>query len=205
MHPIRALVLKEIRQHCWALVSLTVSLAAALAVLLWNASREERLLSLLQPAYSFLVLFVPAAALVLGHRLVVQEYTGSTEKFLEGLPISRLQMVSTKFFFGFAYLIGAALAGLGICAHLATATEPIEARFLAILILKTMSIVFFAWALFFVMGFTGRFRIPIYIGLFFLFAYLLNSTDFDPTRVGPIALIEADKFVSERDESPGMR
>ena len=164
MHPIRALLLKEIRQHRWILLALTSALAVALGLQVWSSGRAVRVLSLLEYSRPFLVFFVPLAGIVLANRLVAQEYLHRTPLFLEGLPIRRLHMVTTKFAFGLAYLVAVTVIGLTVLVLLASHSEPFGVRFLTILILKSCSFVLFVWAVLFAMGFVGRFRIPIYIG-----------------------------------------
>lgn len=200
MRPIKALLLKELRQHRWSFLALTGALALALGVQVWSAGRAARVLSLLDYARSFSQFFIPLAGIVLGNRLVVQEYQGRTHVFLEGLPIPRVAMVVTKYALGLVYLVSANAVGLMVMALLASHSEPIGGLFLTILMLKSSSFVFFAWAVLFAMGFAGRFRIPTYIGIFFILTYLDSNTAFDIAAYGPLALLRADTFSFERQE-----
>lgn len=200
MHPIQALLLKEIRQHRWILLALTGALAMALGVEVWSAGRAARVLSLLDAARPFLQVFIPLAGIVLSHRLIVQEYQGRTHAFLEGLPISRAYMVATKFALGLVYLVSTAVAAVIILALLAAGSEPIGATFLTILILKSSSYVFFVWAVLFAMSFSGHFRIAIYIGSLLGLIYLTNNTSLDLMEVGPFALLNPQTFALERQE-----
>jgi hypothetical protein len=82
-----ALFRKELRQHGPALVGVS-----ALLVLVWlmgsaTQDKEARVLSALQLVPSFAAVALSAAALYLGHRLVVAEYYGRTQRFVESLPV----------------------------------------------------------------------------------------------------------------------
>lgn len=200
MHPIQALILKEIRQHRWIFLALTGALAFALGVQVWSAGRATRVLSLLDSAQPFLLVFIPLAGIVLSNLLIVREYQGRTQVFLEGLPIPRIYMVATKFTLGLVYLVFAAIAGLMALALPASSSDPIGITFLTILILKASSFVLFVWAVLFALGLAGRFRIPIYIGSLLGLIYLDNNTTFDIMKVGPFALLRPETFAFERRE-----
>ena len=73
MRALRALLLKELRQHRAAVITLTAALALGLTLQILHAASSVRVLSHLETISRFLTFFVALAALVLGNRLVVQE------------------------------------------------------------------------------------------------------------------------------------
>jgi len=97
----RRLVLKELKEHGWVLAVLFVLFGLGLAGLLSRDDEDGGRFAALQ---SFLWTFGPVGALVAGNRLVVREYGGKTQLFLEVLPISRLRVAVTKWLFGLGWV-----------------------------------------------------------------------------------------------------
>ena len=193
---------KECRQHGWSLLALTVTLTLAVLLLLWNVGSTRRVLSYFEAVSRFLIFFIPLAALVLSGRLVVSEYQGRTQLFIESLPIRRTSMVSMKYGFGLIYLFAVAVSAILAVAGLALQTEPVGTRFLLLLTLRALVFIYCLWSILFAMGFTGRFRIPLYIGIFLAILALNNMTELDLMRVGPLALINPETFPFERERIP---
>lgn len=95
-------------------------------------------------------------------------------------------------------LLAAAGGSLVACSVAASFSEPVDAPFLAILATRTCAFVFALWSVLFAMGFTGRFRIPIYLGLGLGLAVLGGMTDFDLRRFGPVAVASPQTMAHER-------
>src|SRR5688572_6799605 len=100
----RALVAKELGQHGLALAGTTLLFAVAWLSAYASGESQARTLT----PFAFLATFagwpMAAAALYLGHRLVVAEYFGRTQRFVEALPIPRGRMALVKGAFGLACL-----------------------------------------------------------------------------------------------------
>ena len=96
MHRIYVLLLKERQQHLIALGILFILTAIGFGIQLLNVRIASRTLSLLVTEGWFLIFFVPLASMVLAHRLVVKEYQGRTQLFIEALPIHRVEMLLVK-------------------------------------------------------------------------------------------------------------
>src|SRR5215475_5776821 len=75
----RVLLEKELRQHGWVLAGLTVLLALAFFTLKVSVEKVARMLSSLEAMTGFAKGPLAAAAVYLGHRLVVQENYGRTQ------------------------------------------------------------------------------------------------------------------------------
>lgn len=200
----RALVLKELRQHGAALGGLTVLLAIAWRVAAFTQAREARVLSALQLVSTFAMAPLVAAALYLGHRLVVAEYFGRTQRFVEALPVRRGQMALVKATFGLVWLelwaAGALLAGTAAGAT----SEPIGGRFLGILAARLGLYVFALWGVVFLLGLLGRLRAPA-AGALVMFVVLLDRyTTWEVGRFGPLALIAQDSYAFERHHFPAI-
>jgi hypothetical protein len=193
---------KELQQHGTALAGVGALLCLGLLIDLWQLSLSQRVLSNLELAGRFARVPLLLAALYLGHRLVVMEYYGHTQRFLETLPIRACEMEAVKFCLGLLYLLLAAAAALAVAVALSVAQEPVTARFLGIMGLRLSAYVFAVWALCFCMGFLGRARIPLYLALAAVLAALDHYTRFEFMRFGPAAMVDPVTFAFERELLP---
>ena len=157
MHPTRTLFAKELRQHGGALLGITALLTLAFAMGKALMAREARVLSALEAVSSFAIGPLVAAALYLGHRLVVAEHFGRTQRFVEALPVRRGHMALVKAAFGLCWLELWAAFALLLGAAGAT-TEPMGGRFLGILAARLSLYVLALWGVVFLLGFFGRLR-----------------------------------------------
>ncbi len=197
-----ALIGKEFRQHGVSLLVLLLLQGMAFCVLLLAAYGDRRSMTLLTVANRFVMIFIPLSAMVLGNRLVVSEYHGRTQLFVESLPVSRWQMLLVKYVLGLVLLLLSASAVLWACAAMARATEPVESRFLAIMFSRMGAFIFFLWGWLFVMGLMGKLRIPIYFGILLGVSVIASMTDVDLLRFGPFAVIDIATFPFERHDFP---
>jgi len=202
MPRIRALIVKELREHWLAGLGLAFLLGVGLMAVLLGSVLRERTVTVLEAGTGYLLTFIPLAGVVLGHRLVVQEYHGRTQLFLEGLPVRRVEMVGVKFCLGLGVLVATAFAALAVIALVAALTEPIGARFAGILAGRTAGFVVWLWCFLFFMGFMGRFRIPIYLAILLAVSMVESLTEFEVMRFGPLALLDPQTFDTERERMP---
>ena len=201
MRRLQALLGKELRQHALAGAGLGACLAAASLIMLMGAWMNDETVSLMVAHAGFLF-FVTLAALVLANRLVVTEYYGRTQLFVEALPLARWEMVAVKYVLGLALLLLAAALSLGVTALLAATREAIDARFLGIVGARTGSYVFFIWSFFFGMGLIGRFRVPIYLALLIVLFFVDDMTAFQVEHFGPLAVLDNHTLPFEREVMP---
>lgn len=202
MGRLRSLLFKELQQHLLAWLSLVVLQGLAVFILLVQAVGSPTGVSLLEAYAAQLMLFVPIAAMILGSRLVVAEYHGRTQLFVESLPMRRSEMAMVKYVLGLLVLsLGCAVALL-LAALFASSSEPIDLSFLLLVACRSAGFVFCVWSFFFAMGFTGRLRVPIYLALLLAIGLLDGVTDMELERFGPFALADASTLPFERSLWP---
>ena len=200
----RALIGKELRQHAGALMGLSMLLALCwlLAALIFH--QQARTLSVLQLVPRFAMLPLGAAALYLGHRLVVAENYGRTQRFVEALPVHRGPPAAGegRFRAGCSCWLwaGAALAA-GLVLSRADG-EPVGGRFVAILAARLGLFVFALWGVVFLLGWFGRLRLLLGLGLVVAVVLLDRQTSWQMQEFGPFALVADDRFAFERDHFP---
>src|SRR6185436_12712021 len=193
----RTLFAKELRQHGAALAGISALLALAFSLGRSLMAREARVLSELEVVSSFALGPLVAAALYLGHRLVVAEHYGRTQRFVEALPVRRGHLALVKAVFGLVWIeLWAAFALLlGVAG---ATTEPIGSRFLGILAARLGLYAFALWGVVFLLGFFGRLRLPLGGALVALALVLDRSTAWRLEAFGPLALIQRTTFAFER-------
>jgi hypothetical protein len=198
---IRALVLKEVRQHWMALLTLaTLSLLGCALVVGLNLVQGMGG-SVFEGLRIFALVLMPLSAVVLCHRLVVVEYQAKTQLFLEGLPVSRGRMVAVKYLLGLAVLaliLGVALAATGATAWQREALTPRAAGFIAT---RVLSAAWCVYNFFFLMGFLGRYRWALYIAAVLAAVSIHEQTDVQFDRFGPLVLLD-ERLPYERDRLP---
>jgi hypothetical protein len=186
---VRHLVLKELKEHGWVLLALVVLFGAGLGVQLSRADDDGGRFVALR---GFLVTWGLVASLVAGNRLVVREYSGRTQLFLEALPIGRLRVVLTKWLLGLGWAGVLAVSAWGATWWWASRTMALpfdEARYALLPALVWLALV---WSLCFVAGLLGRYRL--------LFWIVLGLVLYGLDTVGQVHLFELPPFhlVSEQ-------
>jgi hypothetical protein len=154
-----ALLRKEWREHRWVLLALLLLLALGQAVILRGAGMMGSPMVAYQKV---IVIMAPLMALVLANRLVVREYMGRTQLFLETLPVSRTQVLATKWLLGGALLLLALAACFGATLLAARGKVTLTPHYIALVAIRSASFVFFSYALAFAIGLTGRYRYVIW-------------------------------------------
>ncbi len=202
MRRLTALLGKELRQHSVSGIILLACLVGGYLLMLVATLMNAESVSAMQAHASFLGLFVLIAAIVLGHRLVVAEYHGRTQLFLEALPIRRWEVVALKYGVGLAFLLLISGLSLAITTLVAMTREPLDGWFLTIVATRTAVYVFFLWAFLFGMGLIGRFRVPIYLLLLVMLGIVDEMTQLEIQRFGPIALLDNNTLPFERETMP---
>ena len=201
MRRILALLEKEVSHHGWVLLGVFTFLAFVEGVLLLGAAVGPRTITMLEAHETFTRFVFPLLAIALGHRLVVREYYGRTQRFLEALPIHRSEVVLTKYATGLLVLLLALASSLLAAAAIAAFKEPISLGWISLIWLRSEVFCFAVWSVLFAMGLIGRWRIPIYVAGAMVLIFLDKGTDVELARFGPIALV-GDTFVLERHHLP---
>ena len=100
-------------------------------------------------------------AFLMGQALIVREYYGHTQRFVEALPIKRGYLAMVKFVVGFAALLLLAVGAWLYSISLARAHEPVSGHFAGLMFLRLIVYVFALWSLVFTFSLLGRLRIPL--------------------------------------------
>jgi len=201
MDRIVALLGKELRHHALAGIGLLLILPMAFFLTAVGVVSSPDTVTALTTHQVFLWVFLPLTGLVLGNRLVVLEYHGRTQLFVEALPIRRWEMVTVKYLLGLLIMICVAATSLLLSALIASRTEPISARFLGLMAMRTVAYVYCLWSVLFAMGFLGRFRVPLYVALVVVLFALDALTDLEIRHFGPFAMVDT-QLVLERSAPP---
>ncbi len=200
MRMIRTLLLKELSQHGWLFLALlpfcTFGFLMTLAV-----GQMSEAGSPLEAARLFGTSLLLLVEVVLCNRLVVQEFTGKTQLFLEGLPISRVGLIATKYGLGLAVVLLMLAFCLGSSLIVASREEIISRRFVAILSVRLGVFAYCTYAFFFMMGLLGRYRIVLYLLAIMIVTVVSRTTNFDFELHGPLGLINS-QFAFERNVFP---
>jgi hypothetical protein len=195
---IRPLVFKELREHRWVLLMLWIAGGVALLGLLKIARDEGSPLV----AYRTMVwVFGVLSILILANRLVVREFSGRTQLFLETLPISRVQIIAVKWLTGAVLLAIPLGIAFAIVLHAAAGKSLLTARFIELIAIRSGSFLLFAYALAFFVGLTGRYRYVLW-GALLLTAFAMDSLTQTPVaQLAPLH-VAATSMVFERFELP---
>lgn len=185
----RHLVLKELKEHGWVLLALLALFSIGLGVQLSRADDEGGRFVALR---SFVLIWGTLAALVAGNRLIVREYTGKTQLFLEALPIGRARVVWTKWLVGLWWVSGVTTAAWGATWWWMSRTTSLDAAAALFALVPSLLWMTLLWSLCFAAGLLGRYRL--------LFWIVLGLLAFGLDQVGQVQLSELPPIglVSER-------
>jgi hypothetical protein len=189
----RRLAFKELREHGWVFAVLFVLFGLGLGVSLWQADEEGGRFSALK---GFLLTFGVVAALVAGNRLVVREYTGKTQLFLETLPIGRERVVVTKWLFGWAWVLFTATSAWAATWwwQSRTITLPLEQALFALA--PAVAWLTTVWAVCFFAGLLGRFRLLFWVMVGLGWYGLENVGQVEPMELPPFHLVSESLAVA---------
>lgn len=201
MRRLSGLLLKELWHHAGVLALVGLFIALVQGILLLGAAVGPRTITMLEAHATFVRVFLPLLGLALGHRLVVAEYHAKTQRFLEALPVHRLEVLGVKLVLGLLVL-GVAGAASQLCASgLAAFKEPLTGWWLYLIFVRTQVFALTLWSVFFAMGLLGRWRVPVYLAAGLTLAFLDQATAFDVSRFGPFGLV-GERLVLERMAIP---
>lgn len=193
-----ALLRKELREHRWILLLLLVLLALAQAVTLISAREQGSPMAAFR---AMVVIMTPLLALMLANRLVVREYMGRTQLFLETLPVSRLQVIGVKWLLGATLLLLAMAACLAIALLAARGKVVLTPHFVTLVALRAAGFVLLMYALAFAIGLTGRYRFLIW-GVLVVSCIVADARgQFAFSKWAPIFLVQ-ESMIYERLRLP---
>ena len=194
------LIRKELHQHWWAFVLISVLSILGVAWILFltvlQGQGGSHLIAL--RLHAFILAF---SSLILGNRLVVAEYGSHTQLFLETLPLPRGRIVLVKYFLGLVVILLCAAGCLAIAMLAGARTEVFTPRFVGILNARYLCYAFFVYSFFFGMGFLGRYRFIGYALIILGVALLTRTRDLEMAEIAPIHLV-GSTFPFEREVFP---
>lgn len=202
MRAVRALFRKELREHGVAVFVLLAVLTVLLILSLIGVQAQGDKTSTLEFIPFYLLTYFTIAAMVLSNRLVVREFQAHTQHFLETLPLLRWQVVALKYALGFLILSLVACGALVAGSLSAVRSEPIGVNFATFMGLRALGYLFWLWSACFFVGFTGRFRQPIFWSFFLILMGTEISTDLSVMDFPPLALVDPSIMPYERVNFP---
>ena len=203
MRVMRALVTKELREHLWVFFGLTVSTLLLTAALAFRAHVDEDGVGGFVLVHRFFWTAVPLLSLALGNRLVVREYRSMTQLFVETLPVSRVAMISVKFWLGLVF-ISCNLAFVGLV-DMATVlyAEGLSPTFVSVVAAKALASAALIWSLFFLLAFLGRYRWLIFAAAVVGLSYITSTTELELSQHALFALVDS-RLATDQDTVPWL-
>jgi hypothetical protein len=191
-----ALLWKDFREMRWSWLALVV-VSLLLSVLDVVGSKMRHVdTSALAPLRQLVMLVAPVAAMVLSHAVVARELSGKTQLFLESLPVRR----STLFLAKLTLVMGGTIAvGLACVSGLLVNDNP--AGLAAVVVVRAAAYGACAGAAFFLVGFLGRYRIPLALLFGIGLGLLVQGKAIEMSRAAPFGLVD-ENFVLERFHVP---
>src|SRR5882724_461675 len=197
----RALLRKELRQHWLGLLAVIAAGVVSNLLIIATTVAKGGSETPFEGLRLFVILMGALGALVLNHRLVVNEYQARTQLFLEALPVARWRMVAVKYGLGLGTMLLLVGMSFTIACLLAWRHEGLTPRFALILAARSISAAWFAQSFCFLMGLTGRYRLALYLTMFLGCAVVAEHKALEFTRFGPVALLDS-RFAYEREDIP---
>ena len=198
---IRALVLKELRQHWWAF--LTLAGMALSGYLLMLGAGTMKGTTPFEALANFVKWMGVLGGAMLAHRLVVLEYRAKTQLFLESLPLARWHMLAVKYGLGLTVQTLIVGLALGLASLQTLHRGELTGTFLIIVGARALSVIWALYSFFFLTGLLGRYRVALGIGSLLGLAFLGQGTSLHLERFGPFALMD-QTFAFEREQIPWL-
>ena len=197
-----ALLAKDAREHWASLLFLSLGCITIFVLLLiQNAGAAYSMSSLEIVRYALLYL-MPVASLIVGNRLIVNEYLSGTRLFVEALPLGQSLPLLLKYFTGLVYLSSLAVLLVLLAVNSASLADEITRDYLLLIGAKTLVMVWLYWSIVFCFSLCGYLRVMLYLLLIAMVAAFLFLPSINPELVPPIALMDQQLFVFERDVTP---
>lgn len=193
---------KDAREHGLAFIALGLGFVLVVLVALVTQKLGVFNMSGFEVVRFSLISIIPLITFIVGNRLIVREYTGGTRRFVEALPINRFMPLFVKYLIGLFYVGGLCVFVVLLAAGVASVAEDVNQRYLQLLLVKTAVIGLLFWSLVFFVSFTGRIRLVVYVAMGLTLAFLTNMPSFDETRLAPLAIMDNQLFVFERELFP---
>ncbi|MFK8080310.1 MAG: hypothetical protein AB8B97_08500 [Granulosicoccus sp.] len=199
---IYSLLAKDMREHRAAAVVLAVGCLVVVLLLLAQNSVAAYSMSAFEIVRFSLITFLPLIALIVGNRLVVNEYLSGTRLFVEALPVGTVIPLVLKYLLGFGYISLIATVMVLLAGQKAGIADDVTADYLLLILAKTWVMVSLYWSVVFCFSLCGYLRIALYLVSAVVIAVLAYYPGLDSSRFAPMALMDNQLFVYERDVIP---
>ncbi len=199
---IYSLLAKDLREHRAAAILLGAGCLVVVLLLLAQNSVAAYSMSAFEIVRFALLNFLPLIALIVGNRLIVNEYLSGTRLFVEALPVGGVVPLVLKYLLGFGYIVLIASAMVLLAAQQAGMADDVNAHYLFLILGKTWVMVTLYWSVVFCFSLCGYLRVALYLVTAALIALLAYYPGLDSAAFAPMALMDDQLFVYERDVIP---
>ncbi|MDB4222565.1 hypothetical protein N9850_02245 [Granulosicoccus sp.] len=197
-----ALLAKDVREHWVSLLFLSLGcITVFLLLLIQNKGAAFSMSSLEIVRYALLYL-MPVVALIVGNRLIVNEYLSGTRLFVEALPLGQSLPLILKYLTGLCYLSFLAVLLILLSVNSASLADEITSDYVLLIISKTLVMIWLYWSIVFCFSLCGYLRVMMYLLLIGMVAAFVFSPSLNSDLIPPIALMDQQLFVFERDVTP---
>ena len=199
---IYSLLAKDLREHRIAALSLAAGCLVVVLLLLEQNEVAAYSMSSFEIVRFALISFLPLVALIVGNRLIVNEYLSGTRLFVEALPIGGFMPLLLKYVLGLSYIFALSTIMVLLAGRHSGMADDVTSEYLLLILAKTWVVVLLYWSVVFCFSLCGYLRVALYlvvIGIILLLAYLPGL---DSSAFAPMALMDSQLFVYERDIIP---
>ncbi|MFK7857583.1 MAG: hypothetical protein AB8B64_02105 [Granulosicoccus sp.] len=199
---IYSLLAKDMREHRAAALLLAAGCLIVVLLLLAQNSVAAFSMSAFEIVRFSLITFLPLISLIVGNRLIVNEYLSGTRLFVEALPVGMVVPLVLKYLLGFGYIALIATVMVLLAGQRAGIADDVTPEYLALILAKTWIMVSLYWSVVFCFSLCGYLRIALYLVSAVIVAVLAYYPGLDASRFAPMALMDDQLFVYERDIIP---
>ena len=196
------LLAKDVREHRGAALLLAAGCLVVVMLLLAQNSVAAYSMSAFEIVRFSLIGFLPLIALIVGNRLIVNEYMSGTRLFVEALPIGNFMPLVLKYLLGFSYIVLIATVMVLLASQQAGIADDVTPDYVLLILAKTWVMVSLYWSLVFCFSLCGYLRIALYLVTAAIIGILAYYPGLDATAFAPMALMDSQLFVYERDSIP---
>jgi len=197
-----ALVVKDFREHRVAALFLMVGCIGVVLVLLAQNKAAAYSMSSFEIVRFALISFLPLITLIVGNRLIVNEYLSGTRLFVEALPVGQNLPLVLKYLTGFCYLSTVSVIMVLLAAQSAGFADDVTPHYLLLILGKTLVMVWLYWSIIFCFSLCGHLRLALYLVSAAIFALIAFYPGINSDLFPPFALMDDQLFVFERDVIP---
>ncbi len=197
-----ALLAKDLREHRLAALFLAGGCLIVVLILLEQNAFSAYSMSTFEIVRFSLLTFLPLIALIVGNRLVVNEYLNGTWLFVEAMPVGSFVPMLLKYVLGFVYIAVIATVMVLLAGKRAGIADDVTSDYMLLILTKTWIMVSLYWSVVFCFSLLGYLRVALYLLTAALVALLVYYPGLDSAAFPPIALMDSQLFVYERDVVP---